>query len=91
MTIVPAADDLDSVRRALAVGGTVVLMKIGRRLQGILAVLEKENLIEDAVFVARAGQIGQQIETDLRKLKSRESTAGYLSVILVHCGKRGEK
>ena len=88
VTIVPTADDLESVRRALKTGGTVVLMKIGDRLQEILGLLEQENLMGSAVFVARAGQEGQQIETDLRKLKRADAKAGYLSVILVHAGER---
>ncbi|MDI9551681.1 MAG: precorrin-2 C(20)-methyltransferase [Bacteroidota bacterium] len=88
LSIVPAADDLESVRRALSSGGTVVLMKIGKRLADILDILEAAGLIEDAVFVARAGQAGQWIETDLKKLKTSNAKAGYMSVILVHCGKR---
>ncbi|MDR0842659.1 MAG: precorrin-2 C(20)-methyltransferase, partial [Acidobacteriota bacterium] len=88
LSIVPTADDLESVRRALSVGGTVVLMKIGKRLAGILDILEEADLLSSAVFVARAGQSGQQVETDLRKLRASGVRAGYLSVILVHCGKR---
>ena len=63
-------------------------MKIGKRLADILDILEAAGLIEDAVFVARAGQAGQWIETDLKKLKTSNAKAGYMSVILVHCGKR---
>ena len=50
LSIVPAADDLESVRRALSSGGTVVLMKIGKRLADILDILEAAGLIEDAVL-----------------------------------------
>ncbi len=32
VTIVPTADDLDEVRRAVSSGGAVILMKIGKRL-----------------------------------------------------------
>ena len=88
VTIVPTADDLESVHRAVKTGGTVVLMKIGGRLQEILNLLEQEGLMDNAVFVARAGQQGQQIETDLRKLKHADAQAGYLSVILVHANER---
>ena len=88
VTIVPTADDLEPVRRAIETGGTVVLMKIGDRLQDILSLLEETGLIGRAVFVARAGQEAQQIETDLRKLKQADAKAGYLSVILVHADER---
>jgi precorrin-2/cobalt-factor-2 C20-methyltransferase len=84
VTIVPAADDLAAVWRALAAGGTVVLMKIGRRLPEILDLLEAEGLLERSVFVSRATMEGQRIETDLRRLKAEDPEAGYLSIILVH-------
>ncbi len=88
VTIVPTADDLESVRRAVKAGGTLVLMKVGNRLQEILNLLEHASLIDRAVFVARAGQEGQQIETDLRKLKHADAKAGYLSIILVQADER---
>jgi precorrin-2/cobalt-factor-2 C20-methyltransferase len=84
VTIIPTADDLGAVKNALAQGGTVVLMKIGKRLESILDILEEEGLLDRAVFVGRAGQVGQRIETDLRRLRTNEPTTGYLSIILVH-------
>jgi precorrin-2/cobalt-factor-2 C20-methyltransferase len=84
VSIIPTADDLSSVRRALATGGTVVLMKIGARLQSVLDLLEEHAALDRAVFVARAGLDGQYLETDLRKLRGTEPKAGYLSVVLVH-------
>ncbi len=87
VTVVPAADDLGEVRRALAGGGTVVLMKIGRRLPEILDVLEETGFLERAVFVSHAGMENERLETDLRRLRSQGAEAGYLSIILVHAGK----
>ena len=84
ITIVPTADDLSAVRRAIQTGGTVVLMKIGKRLGDILDILEETGVIGDAVFVQRAGQPTQRVELDLRKLRDAEAEAGYLSVILIH-------
>lgn len=84
VTIVPAADDLTAVDAALQRGGTVVLMKIGERLPDILSLLARRGLIDRAVLVARAGQAGQRIETNLRALRPEDSRMGYLSVILVH-------
>ena len=85
--VVPTADDLTAVRNAIKVGGTVVLMKIGKRLQAILSVLEETGTLESSVFVSRAGQKDQSIETDLKKLKNADEKAGYLSIILTHVGK----
>lgn len=84
ITVVPTSDDLTSVREALHRGGTVVLMKIAERLADIVKILEETNLINHAVFVSRAGQDGQKVETDLRKLNLEEGRTGYLSLILVH-------
>ncbi len=90
VTICPAAeDDLAAVRRALAAGGTVVLMKIGRRLPEVLDLLESEGLLEASVFVSRATMEDERIETDLRRLRAEAPEAGYLSIILVHAGKSG--
>ena len=84
VTVVPAADDLTAVREALRRGGTIVLMKIGKRMSDILGILSEEGVLERAVLVSRAGQAGQRVETDLRALGSEDSRVGYLSVILVH-------
>jgi precorrin-2/cobalt-factor-2 C20-methyltransferase len=84
VTIVPAADDLTAVRRALAAGGTVVLMKIGKRLPEVLDLLEGKGLLESSVFVSHATMAEQRIEMDLRRLRPDGPEAGYLSIILVH-------
>ncbi len=87
VTIVPTADDLQAVEEALDRGGTVILMKIGKRLDKILDLLEKKKLLDQAVFVSRAGQPDQRLETDLGKLRAEGPKVGYLSIILVHAGK----
>jgi len=91
LTIIPAADDLGAVERALASQGTVVLMKIGGRLPEILDLLRKRDLIDQAVLVARAGQPEERIITDLGSLSPEDAAnVGYLSVILVHGGAKGK-
>jgi precorrin-2/cobalt-factor-2 C20-methyltransferase len=84
VTIVPATDDLASVKRALAFGGTVVIMKVGNRLRGVVELLERKGFLDRAVFVARAGLAGERMETDLRRLQSGTPDEGNLSVILVN-------
>jgi len=83
ITIIPTADDLDEVRRAVSKGGTVVLMKIGRRLGGILDVLEAAGALGRSVFVSRAGMGSQRIVQDLRLLRGEREDSGYLSIILI--------
>ncbi|MCR4309546.1 MAG: precorrin-2 C(20)-methyltransferase [Deltaproteobacteria bacterium] len=91
VTIVPAADDLRAVRQALAAGGTLVLMKVGKRLEALVDLLENEGFINRSVFVSRAGMAGQRIETDLRKLRGEDTVTGYLSVILVRTGREEKR
>ena len=91
VTIIPSADDFTPLKDALKRGGTVVLMKVGKRLQATLEVLEEADVMDDAVFVAYAGMEGQRIETDLRKLKNQSPETGYLSTILIHAGGAADK
>jgi precorrin-2/cobalt-factor-2 C20-methyltransferase len=88
LTVVPTADDLTPVREALQRGGTVALMKIGKRLRDILALLHEAGLTEHAVFISRAGLPGQRVELDLGRLDPETPETGYLSVILVHANGR---
>jgi precorrin-2/cobalt-factor-2 C20-methyltransferase len=82
--IIPTADDLSVVERALEEDGTVVLMKIGKRLKGVLELLAELNRLDDAVLVSRAGMPDQIVELDLRGLRENPRDVGYLSVILVN-------
>jgi precorrin-2/cobalt-factor-2 C20-methyltransferase len=87
VTIVPTADDLSAVRRSLQTGGTVVLMKIGKRLPQVLDLLEEMGLIGHGVFVAHAGMENERVELELRKLRDGGPQLGYLSVIIVHANR----
>lgn len=82
--VIPTADDLEEVRQSLKERGTVILMKIGKRLPDILNILEDAGLIDRSVFVSHAGMSSQRVETDLRNLRKEDAEAGYLSIILVH-------
>lgn len=84
VTVIPTGEDLSNVRKALAKGGTTVLMKIGKRLKRILGLMENAGAVERGVFVSRAGMSGESVERDLRRLADEAGAAtGNLSVILV--------
>lgn len=83
VTIVPTADNPDQVKQALSQSGTVVLMKIGKRLERILDLLDDSGALERSVLVSRAGMRGQRIVKDVRSVRGDKEDAGYLSVILV--------
>lgn len=84
ITILPTVTVIQDLQAAIERGGTLVLMKIGGQLSEIIDLLEENGLIEQAVFVARAGLPEQRIETDLRCLRGVDSAVGHLAVILVH-------
>ncbi len=86
VVVIPTADDLEAVRQSLKERGTVILMKIGKRLPDILDILEEAGLIDRSVFVSHAGMNNQRVETDLRALRNAGDKTGYLSIILVHTG-----
>jgi precorrin-2/cobalt-factor-2 C20-methyltransferase len=83
IVILPGADDLEAIRRSLSQGSTLILMNVGRRLGGILDVLEAGGAIARSVFVSRAGMEDQFIETDLRNLRGQDAEVHHLSTILI--------
>ena len=86
VTIVPTADDLADLRDALRRRGTVVIMKIGRRLNVLLDLLEEYHATETSVFAAHVGMPEEYVEKDLRKLRERDEQTGYLSTIITKTG-----
>jgi precorrin-2/cobalt-factor-2 C20-methyltransferase len=57
-------------------------MKVGKRLEALIDLLENAGRIGGSVLVSRAGMAGERVETDIRKLRGEEAETGYLSVIL---------
>lgn len=83
VTIIPTSDDLEQLDRSLDGKGTIILMKVGKRLPAILPMLERKNLLKSSVFVSRAGLEGEKIITDLSTIQNVDEKTGYLSIILV--------
>jgi precorrin-2/cobalt-factor-2 C20-methyltransferase len=86
VTIVPASDDFARFRQAMDFGGTVVLMKVGKRLEAVLDELDARHLTDKAVFVSHAGLPDERIETDLRRLRGASEQTGYLSLLIIQAG-----
>jgi len=66
-------------------GGTKVLMKMARHLKEILLLLEKENLIQNASLVQKAGMEGEKIFVgkEIFSMSEEDFKNSYLSVIIV--------
>lgn len=87
VTIIPTITAMADLQSAIERGGTLALMKIGRQLQAIIDLLDKNGLLDQSVFVARAGLPDQRVETDLRALREADPAAGNLAIILIHTEK----
>jgi precorrin-2/cobalt-factor-2 C20-methyltransferase len=87
VVVVPTAENTEDVRRGLEMAGTVVLMKVGARLQSMIDLLESTGHIGKSVFVSRVGLDAERVEKDLRNLKGAEEKTGHLSTILVDAGR----
>ena len=94
VTIVPAADDFSQFTGALDRGGTVVLMKIGSRLNRVLDELDNRRLAERAVFVF-ARRHGRSARRNRCPQAAQLRGANRLSVDHDHSGRaerrRGKK
>lgn len=88
LAVLPVAENLQGIQDAFKNFDTVVLMKVGSKLDKVLHLLKKTKLIKNSVLVSRAGLSDQKIVKDLKKLKGGK--LGYLSVIIVKT-KRGER
>lgn len=88
LAILPVTKDLKGLRETLEKFDTVVLMKVGSKLNRVICLLKEMRLIKDSVLVSHTGQASEKIISDLSSLKDGKS--GYLSVIIVkrNMGKR---
>ena len=81
LAILPVTKNLKGIREVLEEFDTVVLMKVGSKLNRVIRILQEMKLIKNSVLVSHAGQRGEKIIRNLSSLNNRK--LGYLSVILV--------
>ena len=81
MAVLPVTETLDGIEEALKDFDTVVLMKVGAKLQKVIHLLKQKGLAKTAVLVSRAGHPNEKIIRNIASIKDKE--LGYLSVILV--------
>ncbi len=81
--IFPAADHAESLLSAMSMPGTIVLMKIGKRLPQVLEAVERAHRSVDVVFGAHVGMENECVERDLERLRRADAETGYLSTMIV--------
>ena len=81
VSIVPAAFDDDRLREILNTFDVVVLMKVFRKMERIVALLDELGLVDNAVLIERCGMDDQEIYTDIREALGRD--LHYFTTMLV--------
>lgn len=81
IAILPAPTEADELRDLCARFETVILMKLGRALPRIVAMLDELTLLECAVYAEYLGMPEERIVCDVSSLRSYE--APYLSLLIV--------
>lgn len=80
--ILPCPDSMEALERALKQHDITVLMKIGRRLPEVLALLDRMNLSEHSAFGGRVGMPDAVCRLGVGGLLD-ERPSGYLSAMLI--------
>ncbi len=81
LAVVPVSDDVEELRPILEKFDTVVLMKVAKKLDKVIALLEDMGLAESSVFASHVGLEDAYVTSDISKLKG--SGKGYMSIIIV--------
>lgn len=82
LAVVPVSkDDIEELRPILQSFDTIVLMKVAKKLDAVIKLLEDLNLINSSLFASYVGQKDSLITRNISSLKGKEK--GYMSVIIV--------
>ncbi len=81
LAVVPAAFEDDRLRNILATLDAVVLMKVHRRVDALIDLLEEMGLADSAVLTERSGLPGEQVYTDIREARGR--ALHYFSTMVI--------
>jgi precorrin-2/cobalt-factor-2 C20-methyltransferase len=81
LAIIPVSEDVDELRPILNSFDTVILMKVAKKLDEVIGLLEDMELIDNSLFASYIGFNNEFITRDLLSLKGEGK--GYLSVIIV--------
>ncbi len=81
LAVVPVPKDIMELRPILEAFDTVVMMKVAKKLDEVIQLLEDMKLSKNALFASYIGQKNAYFTCDLATLK--ESGKGYMSVLIV--------
>ncbi len=81
LAVVPAAFEDDRLRHILATLDAVVLMKVHRRLDALIDLLDELGLTRFAVLTERSGLPGERVYTDIREARGKQ--LHYFSTMVI--------
>lgn len=89
LAVLPAAYEGNQLIDVLKQFDTIVLLKVNRVFDRVLASLEELGLAGRAIYVRRCGSAEQEVVRDISKLRGKE--LDYLSLIIVKKVAKGEE
>lgn len=81
LAVVPVSKNIEELRPIFHIFDTVVLMKVAKKLDVLIELLEELDLINASLFASYVGQKNSLITRNLPSLKGKKK--GYMSVIIV--------
>ena len=81
LAVIPISGEVDKLRPILNSFDTVVLMKVAKKLDEVIGLLEEMGLAGNSLFASYIGFKNEFVTRDINSL--RGSGKGYLSVIIV--------
>lgn len=81
IAVIPVSDDVEELRPVFKDFDTVVLLKVAKRLDKVITLLEETGLAGTSIFASHVGLANEYISHDVSTLKG--SGKGYMSVIIV--------
>lgn len=81
LAVIPVPKDITELRPILEAFDTVVIMKVAKKLDEVIQLLEEMKLSENALFASYIGQKDAYLTCDLVSVKG--SGKGYMSVLIV--------
>jgi precorrin-2/cobalt-factor-2 C20-methyltransferase len=82
MLILPCPDDAAALRADIESHDVVVLMKIGARLEWVLALLREMGIARHCAFARKIGLPGELLAPDVEQLDASQAS-GYLATLLI--------
>jgi len=86
VAIVPASYGLETLPEIFRLFDTTLLMKVGSIMPELVEILEKENLLDKAVYISKATMEDETIIFDLKSIKNDK--CDYFSMVMVKKSER---